>query len=148
MILGIDLGGTKSAALLLHEDGTVAKRVAAPTPADADAEGLFAFLMALAQEIRGTETLTGVGVSVGGATDAAKGLVFAAPNLPGWGAEGFPLAARLSEALQLPVKLENDADATARAGRSGISPWSLEMRADSAPAACVAAWKPMPVGHR
>ena len=115
VILGIDLGGTKSAALLLHEDGTVAKRVAAPTPADANAEGLFAFLLALAQKIRGTEIVEGVGVSVGGCTDAAKGLVFAAPNLPGWGAEGFPLAARLSEALQLPVKLENDADATALA---------------------------------
>jgi glucokinase len=115
VILGIDLGGTKSAALVLHEDGTVVRRRAAPTPATADAEGLFAFLLALAQDVRGMETLTGVGVSAGAPADAANGLVFAAPNLPGWGTAGFPLAARLSEALGLPVKLENDADATALA---------------------------------
>ncbi|MCX6368017.1 MAG: ROK family protein [Armatimonadetes bacterium] len=115
MILGIDLGGTKSAALLLHEDGTVGRRVAAPTPADADAEGLFAFLVDLAQQVRGSEALIGVGVSAGAPADAAHGLVFAAPNLPGWGSTGFPLAARLSEALALPVKIENDADATALA---------------------------------
>lgn len=115
MILGIDLGGTKSAALVLHDDGTVVRRHAAPTPAQADAEALFDFLVALARSVRGDEPLTGVGVSAGAPADAANGLVFAAPNLPGWGPEGFPLAARLSEALALPVTLENDADATALA---------------------------------
>ncbi len=115
VILGIDLGGTKSAALVLHEDGTVVRRVVAPTPADAKAEELFAFLVGLAQQVRGAETVVGVGVSAGAPADAAHGLVFAAPNLPGWGSTGFPLAARLSEALALPVKIENDADATALA---------------------------------
>ena len=60
--------------------------------------------------------VTGIGVSAGAPADAQRGLVFAAPNLPGWGAEGFPLAQRLSEALGgLPVRVENDADATALA---------------------------------
>ena len=115
VILGIDLGGTKSAALVLREDGAVVRRVAAPTPSDANAEELFAFLVDLAQQIRGPEALMGVGVSAGAPADAAHGLVFAAPNLPGWGSAGFPLAARLSEALALPVQIENDADATALA---------------------------------
>nr|WP_246385445.1 ROK family protein [Armatimonas rosea] len=115
VILGIDLGGTKSAALVLHEDGVVVRRVAAPTPAHAGAEALFAFLVGLAQQVRGPETLTGVGVSAGAPADAQNGLVFAAPNLPGWGPEGFPLAARLADVLHLPVQLENDADATALA---------------------------------
>lgn len=118
MILGIDLGGTKSAALLLSESGTVEARVAAPTPAHGDAETLCAFLVSLASAVRqeSAEPLSGIGVSAGAPTDAQRGLVFTAPNLPGWGTDGFPLAERLSAALGgLPVRIENDADATALA---------------------------------
>ena len=118
MILGIDLGGTKSAALLLSESGTVVSRVVALTPAQGNAETLFDFLVGLARAVceTTTESLIGVGVSAGAPADAQRGLVFAAPNLPGWGTDGFPLAKRLSAALGgLPVRVENDADATALA---------------------------------
>lgn len=116
MILGIDLGGTKSAALLLEEDGTVVHRLAAPTPATGDAETLFAFLLGLAERTLALGPVVGVGVSAGAPADAQNGLIFAAPNLPGWGTAGFPFAARLSGALGgLPVRVENDADATALA---------------------------------
>ena len=118
MILGIDLGGTKSAALLADEHGAIQHRTARPTPADADAEGLFAFLAELVSEVSATanETIVGCGVSAGAPTFAAEGMVYAAPNLPGWGEEGFPLATRLSQHLGgVPVRVENDADATALA---------------------------------
>lgn len=118
LILGIDLGGTKSAALLADADGAVRARISAPTPSGGDSHTLFAFLSELAFEaMRAADApVTGCGVSAGAPTDAARGVVFAAPNLPGWGADGFPLAARLSEALDgLPVRVENDADATALA---------------------------------
>lgn len=91
-------------------------RLAAPTPANGDAETLFAFLLELAQQVLTQGAVEGIGVSAGAPADAQNGLVFTAPNLPGWGTDGFPLAARLSEALGgLPAKIENDADATALA---------------------------------
>jgi len=117
-ILGIDLGGTKSAALVATDDGMVLGRVAAPTPASGDSLELFDFLSELAREALNESPgpIAGCGVSAGAPTDSSKGMVFAAPNLPGWGNDGFPLAERLGDALgRIPVRVENDADATAMA---------------------------------
>lgn len=117
-LLGIDLGGTKSAAIVAHPDGTVVDRVSAKTPSDGDAETLYAFLLGLAKDVLGRSGAcpSGCGISAGAPSDNATGRVFAAPNLPGWGTEGFPLAERLATDLGgLPVRVENDADATAMA---------------------------------
>lgn len=117
-ILGIDLGGTKSAALVAAEDGTLLGRVVAPTPAHGDALELFQFLTELARRVlhENPGPVAGCGISAGAPTDSARGLVFAAPNLPGWGDDGFPLAECLGDALgPIPVRVENDADATAMA---------------------------------
>ncbi len=118
LILGIDLGGTKSAALVGDSaSGEVAVRLSAPTPATLSAGELAAFLLELARSAleKFGKDVEGCGVSVGGPTDAAHGLAFAAPAIPGWGEKGFPLARFLSDGLSLPVKIENDADATALA---------------------------------
>jgi len=117
-LLGIDLGGTKSAATIALPDGTLLERLAAPTPSTADAATLHGFLRDLARDVlrRSGANPIGCGISAGAPTDNATGTVFAAPNLPGWGAAGFPLAMRLSADLGgLPVRIENDADATAMA---------------------------------
>ena len=117
-LLGIDLGGTKSAAIVARPDGTLIDRVSAPTPAQGDAKTLHSFLLDLAKQVlhRSGTRPVGCGISAGAPTDHAAGRVFAAPNLPGWGTEGFPIAERLSADLDgLPVRVENDADATAMA---------------------------------
>ena len=117
-LLGIDLGGTKSAALVGDgASGKVAVRVSAPTPSGGSAEELAGFLLRLAQDAleKFGGDVDGCGVSVGGPTDAARGLAFAAPAIPGWGEDGFPLQKFLEGGLNLPVKLENDADTTALA---------------------------------
>ncbi|MGC4045085.1 MAG: ROK family protein [Armatimonas sp.] len=116
-LLGIDLGGTKSAALVGNEHGEVLVRVSDATPAHKDAIELSGFLLHLAMTAwdQYGDTIEGCGVSVGGPTDAARGMVFAAPAIPGWGRDGFPLAQALSQGLNMPVTLENDADATALA---------------------------------
>lgn len=114
------MGGTKSAASLLTCEGAVRARVFAPTPATAGAQAIASFLVELAREVLSqtpeNERVVGVGVSAGAPADARTGRVFDAPNLPGWGPNGFPLADTLRNALNgLPVTLENDADATALA---------------------------------
>jgi glucokinase len=117
-ILGIDMGGTKSAALLADSDGNLLARVSGPTPSTADSETLFEFLHDLAVRVirESPGPIVGCGISAGAPTDSRAGIVYAAPNLPGWGVEGFPLAERLGQALGgMAVRVENDADATALA---------------------------------
>lgn len=121
LILGIDLGGTKSAASLLTGTGQVIDREAGPTPARESPAVIVSFLADLAQTVLARKSpdvsLAGMGISAGAPADGQRGLVFAVPNMPGWGAAGFPLAKRLAEQLGLaiPAALENDADATALA---------------------------------
>ena len=52
-----------------------------------------------------------VGISCGGPLDSKKGLILSPPNLPGW--DNVPVTKLLSEALQVPAFLQNDADACA-----------------------------------
>lgn len=118
-ILGIDLGGTKSAAVIGTAEGKVVARVSGPTPAEEGPESVVPFLIGLAQEVisQSPQPVVGIGVSAGAPTNAATGHVFEAPNLPGWGQdEGIPLAERLSKEFgDIPCFIENDADATALA---------------------------------
>jgi hypothetical protein len=119
LLLGIDLGGTKSAALIGTPQGEVLLRRSGPTPAREGPDAVTALLVRLAREVlaEAPGPVAGIGVSAGAPSDARTGRVFEAPNLPGWGHdEGIPLADRLSAALDgLPVALENDANATALA---------------------------------
>lgn len=122
LLLGLDIGGTKSAVLLGTPGGDIRFRVSAPTPAQGGPDMVIPFLLDLAHQAAAVAAasgapLLGVGVSAGAPADARSGRVFEAPNLPGWGHEpGVPLASILSNALKgLPVALENDADATALA---------------------------------
>lgn len=121
LLLGIDLGGTKSAALIGTASGDILARVSGPTPARGGPEAVVPFLIDLARAARAQSPgpVVGVGVSAGAPADARTGRVYEAPNLPGWGRrDGIPLADILSRELGgLPVALENDANATALAER-------------------------------
>ncbi|MBC8137769.1 MAG: ROK family protein [Fibrella sp.] len=120
LILGIDLGGTKSAATLQRPGGVVRYRVAAPPRAQVGSDAVIAALISLARNAQQAaidfETVVaGCGISAGAPADAARGIVYPAPNLPGWSPNGTPLAEIVGDALHLPTYLENDADATALA---------------------------------
>lgn len=120
LILGIDLGGTKSAATLQTPTGETRYRVAVPTPARDGADAVIAALIALARNAsraanEGGAAIAGCGISAGAPADAARGIVYPAPNLPGWSPDGTPLAQIIGDELDLPTYLENDADATALA---------------------------------
>lgn len=119
LILGIDLGGTKSAATLQTRHGEVRYRVALTTPVEGGSEAVIATLLTLARSAlghaAGVGSVIGCGISAGAPADAANGIVYPAPNLPGWSPGGTPLAQIVGDALDLPTYLENDADATALA---------------------------------
>ena len=117
LLLGLDIGGTKSAAIIGDANGNVLTRISALTPAGSWPEA-YAVLLELVYAVCGTFGVTpadcaALGVSYGGPVNTRAGLVYPPPNLPLW--EVVPLAALLAGDLGLPAKVENDANATALA---------------------------------
>lgn len=104
--LGIDVGGTKIAAGLVDEAGTLLTTAAVPTP-EGDAAALYDAIVAVASGLIAGHDVSGVGLGVAAFVDRAGAVQFA-PHLP-WRHE--PVQQRLSERLGLPVVVDNDANA-------------------------------------
>ncbi len=116
LLLGLDIGGTKSAAVVGDGQGAVFARVAGPTPADwRDALPFLvaALRQACAEFGCDVRDAAALGVSCGGPVDSSLGVIHSPPNLPGW--DAVPLREFLQAELGLPVFVENDASATALA---------------------------------
>jgi glucokinase len=116
MLAGIDIGGTKCAVCLgeLHGDSVriVAKRrfQTPPTP-DATIPELFSALRDLLAERNAP--LASIGISCGGPLNSRRGIVLSPPNLPGW--INIPIVQAFQDAFNVPVALQNDANAGALA---------------------------------
>lgn len=108
--LAIDIGGTKIAAGIVDDAGSVLAHRQSATPLDASADGLLAVVVDLATSVVkdvGPSPIA-CGVGCGGPMDATT---VSPLNIPAWRA--FPLAAALERALGLPVAVDNDAKALA-----------------------------------
>lgn len=128
--VGIDLGGTNLKAGICDEHGVLMAQHAVETQAELGFEGVFARMVALLNELLSTAgvrraDIAAIGVGAPGPLSRAAGIIYSAPNLPGW--VNVPLRQRLTAATGLPVILENDANAaafgefTAGAGRGSRS---------------------------
>lgn len=112
LVAGIDIGGTKIAALLVDEGGRIVARGQVEAPAR---DGGAAMADAAAELTRGLiekqdAVLIAAGVGAAGVIDHSTGTVRAASaTFVDWA--GFPLAAELSERLEVPVTIENDVNA-------------------------------------
>ncbi len=104
MRIGIDLGGTKIAAVALDEQGRERARVRADTPRGYDTM-LDALAGAVAELEHAAGTAVGVGISLPGVVDAAAGTVRAV-NLP-W-LDGRPFANDLAARVGRGVRIAND----------------------------------------
>lgn len=115
LALGIDLGGTKIALASVDAGGRVRARRRLETDAEAAPEAAIEGMVSRARELvaEATVPVRGLGVGAAGQVDAGRGVVRSSPNLPTW--RDVPLAERLSEALDLPVAITNDASAIALA---------------------------------
>ena len=116
---GIDLGGTKIAAIIVDADNQVLGQSRQPTPTGggpADVARQMAEAMSGAAEAAGVKTraLQGIGVGSPGDVDNDAGTVSNARNLPDWIAP-FELAAALSKQLGSAVHLGNDVQVATRA---------------------------------
>ena len=108
LLLGIDIGGTKSAVIVGDEDGTVVTRQQIATTGPQDT---IRVLIEIAQTMRNKNALIACGISCGGPLSSRDGLILSPPNLPGW--DRIPVVQQFVDALDLPTALENDANASA-----------------------------------
>ncbi len=107
--VGIDLGGTKIYGVRLKGEA-VASEAKAKTPSQGGPLGVVDAIVGVVNDL-GFGAGDTVGIGAPGVVDAEKGVVRAAPNLPGW-IEPFGLGAALSEALGVDaVVVENDVNA-------------------------------------
>ncbi|UNX53412.1 ROK family glucokinase [Georgenia sp. TF02-10] len=105
--IGVDIGGTKIAAGLVDEDG----QLLAQTRRDTDPTDPAAIELAVAsavQELRVGWDVVGVGVAAAGFVSPRRDGVVFAPNIA-W--RDYPLRARLAQSIDLPIVIENDANA-------------------------------------
>ncbi|MCU0453902.1 MAG: ROK family protein [Bacteroidetes bacterium] len=112
-LLGCDLGGTKLAAALVLDDGTIIARrdQLLDGRSGADVAGLLiALLLDLTAEAeRLSHPITGAGISVPGIARHRTGTVWA-PNIPGW--EDYPLRDEVQRSLTKGVRVVVDSDRT------------------------------------
>lgn len=111
--IGIDIGGTKTDAVALAADGTVAAehRLATGFGAAAVLDSAETAVRALADALQTTpEAFATIGVGIPGAVDRVTGRVAHAVNL---GLEDLDLGGELSARLGRPVRVENDVNAAA-----------------------------------
>jgi glucokinase len=111
--IGLDIGGTKTAAALVYDDGTVGRLLRVATPAAAGPAAVLATAADLARQLlhaAGTVPLA-CGVGTAGAVDPTGRIGHATATLPGW--TGTDVGAALSDALDLPVTVLNDVHAMA-----------------------------------
>ncbi len=107
--VGIDLGGTNVRAAVVDGKGQVEVEERAPTPADWPA--LRATIVELLDRLGGARPGVGaVGVGAAGMVDR-HGMVHYAPNIPKL--IRVPLQALLTEQLDVPVAVDNDANVAA-----------------------------------
>jgi len=107
LILGLDIGGTKTVVLLGDSAGNVHVRQQFASPLHHGPQGMIEQIVAVAREISIGQQVAAVGVSIGGPMDSAAGVILGPPHLPGW--EHVPLKAMLEQQLGLPVYVEHDA---------------------------------------
>src|ERR1700743_2175222 len=120
--IGLDIGGTKSAALLGDAHGNVLAREQFPTSGpDETIEKLFA----IAKRLIDGRPISGCGISCGGPLSSRLGLILSPPNLPGW--DRNPIVARAGAGFAVPTLLENDANASALAEWE----WGLHREVDN-----------------
>jgi glucokinase len=119
VFLGIDIGGTKRVVVVGDHTGKPLVHIRRPMEHSGDWRADLDCLIDDARSLLGDwetktgEGLGGVGASVPGPADAARGILLNPPNLPHW--HNAPVGAALREAFGVEVRIENDANAAALA---------------------------------
>ena len=105
--IGIDIGGTKIAGGVVTEGGEIVADDRVATQAG-DSDAIVDAVVAMIDRLSAGRDIAAVGVAAPGFIDAAQSTVYYTPNIS-WRNE--PLRARLGERIDLPITIDNDANA-------------------------------------
>jgi len=115
IIIGLDIGGTKTAIVAGDRKGNILRRTQHPTDPWRGFAPVFSELKAstrdMVEQHRGR--VAALSVSIGGPLNVLQGLIMSPPNLPGW--TNIPLKRLLADEFGLPVFVEHDGNAGALA---------------------------------
>ena len=106
---GVDVGGTKIAGGVVDPEGNVLAHSTVQSPAD-HVEAIEDAIVDLVNKLRTDHPVEAVGVGAAGYVDRSRSKVLLAPNLA-W--RDIDLRAELEPRLDVPVLIENDANAAA-----------------------------------
>lgn len=107
--LGLDVGGTKMAGILMTADGSIVAKEAQYTLASEGGNAVLERLIVLAEKLldKSKNCLMGIGVATPGIVDADNQFVrFISTEIPGW--RNLPIAQVLSSRFGVRVLIEND----------------------------------------
>ncbi len=113
--LGVDLGGTNIKAGIVDENGNIILKYSVKTNQKGDADTISEQMIGLCREVCkkagiSIDEIQSVGVGIPGTVDAETGTVIYANNLD---LDGAPVGKIMSDVLQKPVVLSNDASCAA-----------------------------------
>lgn len=115
IILASDLGGTNLRMAAVSRTGEILHRLKVETPKAERPEEIISATIEAANECRAAIGRAGgiraIAAAVPATINAERGIILKAPNLPAL--DGFRFGAAVSNKLNLPVVLENDANAAA-----------------------------------
>ena len=123
VLIGIDIGGTKTHGVAFGPGYRTLAEHRAPTPGDGGesvAAGVNDVITQLSRRLDG-RTIAGIGIGVPGLVDRSRGRVRAAVNL-GIGDEPLDLAARIAAAHPVPCRIDNDVNVGALGARQLLAP--------------------------
>jgi len=110
-IIGIDIGGTKIAIGRADSRGNLEDSVRFPTDVSRGYRSILGEIIEKTSKLFERDSVKAIGIGCGGPLDSKKGRILSPPNLPGW--DDVPLVDDVKGVFNVPVYLENDANAAA-----------------------------------
>ena len=118
-VIGVDLGATNIISLLVSKDGEVVARDARKTMGEKGKKKTISQIIISAKDVLkkgeeegiSAESIMALGIGGPGPLNGDGGVIHVAPNIPGW--TNTNLVEELEGEFDLPVYLENDANAAA-----------------------------------
>lgn len=108
LAIGIDIGGTKIAGALVDEAGKVVRELKVMSPVQ-DSTAMILAIVDLIKELAKGEKVVSAGVAAAGFLSADREVLYYAPNIATW--RDIPLRKLIADQVDIPVLLENDANA-------------------------------------
>ena len=112
MYIGLDIGGTKCAAVLgvANEEFEIVEKISFATAGKTPEQILNIFSDFIAQQ-KTKHTIEGIGIACGGPLDSKKGIIKKPPSLPLW--DDIKIVKYFEDKFGIKTYLKNDADACA-----------------------------------